>query len=149
MIKLLDYESRWEALEASTNPFAIAVMAHLKTKETRRDAESRKDWKLRLTRGLYEKGYGRQDILNLFRFLDWLMELPEELKQAFRTELSTYEQERQMPYITSIEQMGRQEERREIALKMLRKQLPLDTIADITGLTLAQLEQLQATLAAE
>jgi hypothetical protein len=43
------------------------------------------------------------------------MELPEGLKQAFRAELEQYEQERQMPYITSIEQMGSQEERDAIA----------------------------------
>ena len=33
-VKLLDYEARWSELEASTNPFAIIVMAHLKTKAT-------------------------------------------------------------------------------------------------------------------
>jgi uncharacterized protein Smg (DUF494 family) len=60
-------------------------MAHLKTKETKRDAEARKEWKFRLTRRLYEQGYERQDILNLFRFLDWLMALPEGLKQAFQS----------------------------------------------------------------
>jgi hypothetical protein len=70
MVKLLDYEARWEELEASRNPFAIAVMAHLKTKATRNDAQARKEWKFRLTRRLYEQGYERQDILNLFRFLD-------------------------------------------------------------------------------
>ena len=32
--KLLDYESRWQELESSDNPFAIIVMAHLKTKAT-------------------------------------------------------------------------------------------------------------------
>ncbi|MDX2239387.1 MAG: hypothetical protein NW224_01775 [Leptolyngbyaceae cyanobacterium bins.302] len=152
MIKLLDYESRWAELETSQNPFAIAVMAHLKTKETRQDAQARKEWKFRLTRRLYEQGYERQDILNLFRFLDWLMELPESLKQAFWTDLEQYERERQMPYVTSIEQIGiqkgreegREEERRSLALKMLQENIPLETIARITELTIAQLQQLQA-----
>lgn len=39
-------------------------------------------------------------VLILFRFIDWLMELPEALRQQFRLELEQYEQERQMPYIT-------------------------------------------------
>ena len=30
-----------------------------------------------------------------------------------------------------------------IALNMLRKNLPLDTIAEVTGMTIAQLQQLQ------
>ncbi|MBW4694063.1 MAG: hypothetical protein KME27_20140 [Lyngbya sp. HA4199-MV5] len=108
---------------------------------------------MRLTRQLYEQGYERQDILNLFRFLDWMMELPEGLKQAFRVELEQYEQEKQMPYVTSIEQMGiekgreegREEERRSLALKMLQENIPLETIARITTLTTAELQQLQAS----
>lgn len=123
-------------------------MAHLKTKETRNDAPARKEWKFRLTRRLYEQGYERQDILNLFRFLDWIMELPEGLKQTFWIDLEQYEQERQMPYITSIEQMGiekgREEERQAIARNLLRENIPLAIIAQATGLTIAQLQQLQA-----
>ena len=56
-----------------------------------------------------------------------------------------------MPYITSIKQMGiekgiekgREEERRSLALKMLQENIPLDMIARITDLTIAQLQQLQ------
>ncbi|MUG98664.1 hypothetical protein F7734_42795 [Scytonema sp. UIC 10036] len=29
--KLLDYEAQWQTLEETTNPFAVVVMAHLKT----------------------------------------------------------------------------------------------------------------------
>jgi predicted transposase YdaD len=152
MIKLMDYEQRWDELEASQNPFAIAVMTHLKTKETRRDAEARKEWKFKLTRRLYEQGYERQDILNLFRFIDWMLELPEGLKQAFQAELEQYEQERQMPYVTSIERMGiekgiekgREEERQAIALNLLRQGISVEAIAQATGLTIAQLQQLQS-----
>src|SRR5438874_8225928 len=45
-VKLLDYEARWEELEASRNPFAVLVMAHLRTMTTRHDPESRFQWKL-------------------------------------------------------------------------------------------------------
>jgi predicted transposase/invertase (TIGR01784 family) len=52
-----------------------------------------------------------------------------------------------MPYVTSIEQMGiekgRGEERQAIALKMLQDNLPLEQISRLTGLTIAQLQQLQ------
>lgn len=147
MVKLIDYAPRWVELEANRNPFATAVMTHLKTKETRQDAQARKDWKFRLTRRLYEQGYERQDILNLFRFIDWLMELPEGLKQTFRAELEQYEQEQHMPYVTSIEQMAKTEERlatqTAIALNMLKDNLPLEQISRLTGLTIEQLKQLQ------
>jgi predicted transposase/invertase (TIGR01784 family) len=42
------------------------------------------------------------------------------------------------------ENKGRQEGRQEIALRMLRKQLDLETIAEFTGLTIEQIQQLQS-----
>ena len=83
MVKLLDYKDLWEALEASNNPFAVVVMTHLKAQETKKDKQSRKEWKLRLIRRLYEKGYNRDDIVNLFRFIDWMMVLPKGLDRSF------------------------------------------------------------------
>ncbi|WP_295408356.1 hypothetical protein [uncultured Thiocystis sp.] len=50
--KLLDWHARWDALEASPNPFGVVVMAHLKAQESK-DGASRKHWKWRLTRLLY------------------------------------------------------------------------------------------------
>jgi Domain of unknown function (DUF4351) len=105
-VKLLDYQAQWSQLEASHNPFALVTMAHLKTQETQRDAGRRQVWKLTLVKQLYELGYGRSDVLNLFKFIDWVMVLPEGRKQAFWEELKIYEEERQMPYVTSIEKIG-------------------------------------------
>jgi len=93
-------------LEVSSNPFATVVMAHLKAQATRQASLERKQWKLALTRQLYEKGYERQDVINLFEFIDWVMSLPSELEQEFQQELSQYEEERRMPYITSVERIG-------------------------------------------
>ncbi len=106
MVKLLDYRDRWSALEASDNPFAVVVMTHLKAQETKKDKQSRKEWKLRLIRRLYEQGYNRADIVNLFRFIDWIMVLPKGLDRSFWTELKTYEETRRVPYITSVERIG-------------------------------------------
>lgn len=106
IVKLLDYSQQWTELEASSNPFATVVMAHLKAKETRQDNQRRKQWKVDLTKRLYEKGYQRQDIINLFRFIDWVMRLPEDLENSFWQEVTQYEEEKRMPYITSVERRG-------------------------------------------
>ena len=45
---------------------------------------------------------------------------------------------------TRVYQEAREEERQTIALNMLSKQMALETIAELTGLTLEQLQQLQA-----
>ncbi|MBW4559578.1 MAG: transposase [Mojavia pulchra JT2-VF2] len=107
--KLLDYEQTWETLEQTTNPFGIIVMAHLKTKATQRNPESRLQWKLSLVRRLFESGYSREDIQELFRFIDWVMVLPKELASSFKTEVRNYEEANRMRYVTSIERLAKEE----------------------------------------
>lgn len=106
VVKLLDYTQQWSALETSRNPFATVVMAHLKAQETRSNAQGRFESKLTLTRRLYEQDYSREDVVNLFHFIDWLMSLPQDLEQEFRQEIQQLEAERLMPYITSVERSG-------------------------------------------
>ena len=65
MQKLLDWHARWAELEASHNPFALVMMAHLKAQECQ-DGPARKGWKLRLVRLLYQRGYTREQVLQLF-----------------------------------------------------------------------------------
>ncbi|BAY28830.1 hypothetical protein NIES2107_06620 [Nostoc carneum NIES-2107] len=107
--KLLDYEQAWETLEQTTNPFGIIVMAHLKTKATQRNPESRLQWKLSLVRQLFERGYSRVDIQEIFRFIDWVMVLPKELTSSFKTEVRNYEETNRMRYVTSIERLAKEE----------------------------------------
>jgi hypothetical protein len=107
--KVLDYAEQWALLEASANPFALVVMAHLKARETRtRPDEQRKAWKLNLIKHLYRHSYGRQEVLELFRFIDWLLVLPPAVEQALQVELSQLEEEQRMPYLSNIERIGLQ-----------------------------------------
>jgi len=106
VLKLWDYRARWAQLEASANPFATVLMAHLKAQETAGAAEQRKVWKWALVRRLYERGYARQDILNLFRFIDWLLALPAELEQTLWQAMQEYEEANRMTYVTSVERFG-------------------------------------------
>jgi hypothetical protein len=102
-VKLLDYETRWQDLEESTNPFAVMVMAHLKTKATRGKPQERQQWKWNLVRRLFERGYDRDDIRKLFRLVDWMMTLPDELQQSFEEQVRRYQEERQMPLLSRME----------------------------------------------
>jgi hypothetical protein len=149
-LKLLDYLERWAELEASLNPFAVVVMAHLKAQELKAQASERKNWKFLLVRGLYEKSYNRDQIMDLFKFIDWILVLPEALSNSFWNDLKTYEEEKKMTYITSVEkigfkrgqQEGRQETQQEIALTMLAEQIPVETIARLTKLSIAEVERI-------
>lgn len=59
-----------------------------------------------LTRRLYEQGYNKRDVQLLFRFIDWLMALPPELKRQFERTITEYEEAQKMTFITSIEEIG-------------------------------------------
>ncbi|MBE9200793.1 MULTISPECIES: Rpn family recombination-promoting nuclease/putative transposase [unclassified Nodularia (in: cyanobacteria)] len=106
IVKLLDYEARWLELEQSESPFAVLVMAHLRTQATTQDLTGRLRWKLSLIKRMYELGYSRDKISQLFRLLDRLMTLPPDLDLNFKTELKRFEAEKEMRYITSIERIG-------------------------------------------
>jgi hypothetical protein len=107
--KLLDHTGEQDRLETDTNPFAAVVLAHLRTLETRADPDARRHWKTALLKGLYDRGWSREDVRQLFRVIDWMMALPADLEGQFRNDLARFEQERRMPYVTSIERLAREE----------------------------------------
>ncbi|BAS58659.1 hypothetical protein NIES2135_18320 [Leptolyngbya boryana NIES-2135] len=144
IVKLSDYQSQWTELEAIQNPFAVVAMAHLKTKETHNQPLERKRWRYHLTTMLYDRGYSEQDILELHNFLDWLMNLPEELERQLQAELETFEEARRMKYVSSLERRAKLEEKQAIALNMLRRNLDMELIAEVTGLTIAEIQILQS-----
>ncbi|WP_035257048.1 hypothetical protein, partial [Desulfatirhabdium butyrativorans] len=45
-------------------------------------------------------------MINSFRFIDWIMCLPEELDRHFSDTISQLEEEKKMPYVTSVERLG-------------------------------------------
>ncbi len=106
--KLLDYAGRDDELEASDNPFAAVVLAHIKAMETKRDPLTRKQWKLRIVKGLYQRKWTKEQIVQLFVAIDWMMELPEDLGIAFDAEMDTFDEETRMQYISSTERRGEQ-----------------------------------------
>lgn len=126
-VKLLDYKERQDELATSDNPFATAVSAHLQTMATRQVPLERYAAKLRLAKMLYQRGYGRQDILELLRFIDWVMMLPEDLAQQFRQELTQFEEERKMQYVTSMERLASEEGKQEGKQEGIRESI-VDTL---------------------
>ena len=104
--KLLDYALHEQALEVHPNLFALVVLAHLKTQETRRSAVDRQAWKLRLIRKLYERGMAKEAVRQLFRFIDWIMELSKPRQLRFLEEIAQYTEDKQMPFMTTPERIG-------------------------------------------
>jgi hypothetical protein len=96
MVKLVDYKGRETELEVDANPFAVVTLAHLKAHETKGDFTSRYNWKMRMMKGLYDRGFDRVRMVRLFRVIDWVIKLPKVQCVALAREMDRFEQEKQM-----------------------------------------------------
>lgn len=151
MVKLLDYAPDLETLLADPNPFALVTAAHLLTQQTRGDAAARYAAKWRLTKLLYARDWDKQRILDLFAVIDWLLDLPPALEQQLWSALGELERNVNMPYVTSVQRIGREEGRQEgqreearaILNKLLRRrfgELPAWAAARLNEAEAGQLE---------
>ncbi len=87
VVKFLDLAAAEALLETSANPFARIVLAHLKARETRDNPADRHAWKILLVRRLSKSGLNAKDVRELFRLIDWMMELPDRLNNVFWQEV--------------------------------------------------------------
>lgn len=151
----------WRDYLNQQNPVAVALMSKMQIAP--RDRPKVKAECLRLLATL-QLDPARTRLIS--GFVDTYLQLNQQEESMFQEELDKLEiREREdvMEIVTSwmeqgiergieqgiergIEQgieQGRQETQAAIALNLIRKSLPLETIAEVTGLTIAQLEQLQ------
>lgn len=105
-IKLIDYRARWAELEASTQPFALATRAFLKTLEVEGDAQETYRWKKVFLLELYRLGMLRETVRKLYKFIDWIMRLPKEMETQLYYDLKTIEEKNVMPHLTTAERIG-------------------------------------------
>jgi hypothetical protein len=106
MVKLLDYRSKIKTLEKMKNPFSTVVLAHLAALDTQEDAQSRFLQKVALTRRLYRKGWSKQEIIDFYIFLDYIMALPPEFELQYNNEIERIEEKQNVRYITGMERIG-------------------------------------------
>ena len=78
---------------------------------TRKHPHKRYAAKVKLIKGLYERGWAAEDVRQLFRVIDWMINLPKPLELDFCHEIKQYEEEKHMPFMTTPERIGREEGR--------------------------------------
>ena len=122
-VKILDYAPQLEELLENPNPFALVTAAHLLTQRTRKDVQARYAAKWRLAKLLYERDWGKQQIIDLFSIIDWLMTLPPELEKQLWTSISKLERNIKMPYVTSVERIGIEQGIEQGEMMLLRRML--------------------------
>ena len=113
VVKLIDYrldEVKKQELESSENPMAMVVMAHFKSQEIKKARpESKFSAKTELIRQCYRRGYGKEQIRTLLKFIDWIIRLPDALEGKISDEIISIEKEYKMPYVTTWERRAREE----------------------------------------
>ena len=82
--KLLDHVSSDWATDISL-PVQVA-RAQIAALHTAGDPQARYSAKTELVRNLYKLGYNTQELREIFRLLDWMMQLPPELNRRFDNE---------------------------------------------------------------
>ena len=153
--KLIDkLADEWRENRSLPVQVARAQIAALRTAG---DPEGRFRAKWQLVRNLYDAGYNAKQVRELFRLIDWMMHLRADLEQRFRVDLAKFEEQRQMPYVTSIERLAKDEGRAEgkaeggitLLLRQLRRvcgELPQDVERRIRALSYSDMETLGEAL---
>ena len=62
--------------------------------------------KWKLVQLLYQRVGDKQQVIDLFSVLDWMMRLPEQLKRSLWHNIEVLEEQEKMRYVTSVEQIG-------------------------------------------
>jgi len=100
-VKLLDMEEA--TLEAHSNPFAAVVLAHLRALKARGNPQLLFEEKVRLLRTVLRRGYNPEDIVNLYKVVDYLMALPKELESQVNAIVREVARRHGLRKLTSLE----------------------------------------------
>jgi len=128
VVELEGWRDRWDELEvlAPSNPFAVLIMAQLQANR-HLDKRTRLGPKFELVRGLRRYGYGPDVAWQLYRLIDWMIALPEDLGPEYLRAVRTLTEENKMAYVTSLERALRDETEANTLLRQIERRFgPVD-----------------------
>ncbi|WP_345796605.1 DUF4351 domain-containing protein [Castellaniella sp. MT123] len=107
VVELNRWRLRWTELEsqAYVNPFSVVIMAQLQA-NLHPDKRTRVQPKFELVRRLRRYGYDDTQTRQIYRLVDWLITLPEDLEPIFVQAVETLSEGEKMTYLTTAERLG-------------------------------------------
>ncbi|WP_374584277.1 DUF4351 domain-containing protein [Pseudoduganella sp.] len=137
--RIADYADLVDELLVERNVFALVAAAHLLAQRTHGDPEARYAAKCRLLDLLYQRGWRKRRIIDLFVMVHWLLPLPDELELRMWRRIARFERRLKVIWLGPLEEIflergekrgvkkglkqGREEGRREGAALLLERQL--------------------------
>ncbi|CAM2009169.1 hypothetical protein [Acanthopleuribacter pedis] len=109
--KLMDYIAAREALESKENVIGLIVLAHLAGKLTRNRLDQRFQEKLAILKVLFAKEFDLKRFDRAIKFIDSVIDLPNEMDEPFREALQESVGEEKVAYLTSFERVAKEEGR--------------------------------------
>ena len=135
----------WRDFIDRPNPVAAALMSKMSI-----DMNDRPKVKAECLRLLVTLKLNPAKSRLISQFVDTYLRLNMKEEQTFQAEidkLNLQEKEAIMQTMTSWEEKGMEKATQTIALNLFRKNMPIETIAEVTGLTIEQLQHLQSQIA--
>ncbi|MFQ5630406.1 MAG: hypothetical protein ACE5I1_16670 [bacterium] len=89
------------------------MRAYLKTLEIIGNVQENYTWKKEFLFELYRRGMARETLLAIYKFIDWIIELPDALERKIHTEIKKFEEKKAMSILTTAERIGAKKGRRD------------------------------------
>ena len=93
----------------------------MKTLETEGDDQTRFRWKRQFILLLYELGFTHETLVQVYRFIEWIMVLPDPLEDRLYDDLKQIEGDKTMPFLTYAERKGLKEGRKKGLIEGIQK----------------------------
>jgi hypothetical protein len=149
IIKLVDFKDKIDILEASSNPFAKIILAHLDALKQYGTVDLKRAQKEKLAKSFYKIKYSLNDLRLFYAFLDDTLILPKEQEKTFVANMKAFEKDTKVSIpMTSFERFAMEEGIEKgiekgiagVARNMKLDGMSLDKISKLTDLSIEEIE---------
>lgn len=140
LVKIINYINYDFERAYNKNIFALIVQAYLKTLETEGDDQTRFRWKRQFILLLYELGFTHETLVQVYRFIEWIMVLPDPLEDRLYDDLKQIEGDKTMPFLTYAERKGLKEGRKKGLIEGIQKGMQKGQILGLQKAIISVLE---------
>jgi hypothetical protein len=131
----------------SENPFALAILASNYALQSKNKEDNKLKFKIKLAQLLLQRNYNRDEIIEVFKFIDVLLELKNESnRKIYYEEVIKVANTKKKEIIGDFQKMaikqGIEEGKLEVAKKLKEKGIDIKIIIETTGLTKSDIEKL-------